>query len=241
LYALTEKKILDTKLCDKIRATIFCFDGREDSSFEDILSWMPLLKNISSEIQLLICDSCDVPLRKKILEWSIENEFELIELNPSEESEDENNTIFSKSRGYGRVTEALQSHMWSNLVMKKDTKDQNDGIKKESGDLSNSTSPSAGQNSNDTDRSIVVDDADRRMAVDDEEVILEDQWIQNVFAEEDPDEESFEALFAKFASLKERASHLYGEDRKKYAEKVAIAFWKAMGGEEDEIAGLDDE
>jgi len=30
-------------------------------------------------------------------------------------------------------------------------------------------------------------------------------------------------------------------NEKKYAEKVAIAFWRAMGGDEDEIDGLDDD
>lgn len=40
-----------------------------------------------------------------------------------------------------------------------------------------------------------------------------------------------------------RASSLPASERKDYAEKVAIAFWRAMGGSEEEIAGLgeDDE
>lgn len=53
-------------------------------------------------------------------------------------------------------------------------------------------------------------------------------------------EEDFEGLFEKFADFKETASRLPESERKAYAEKVVLQFWKAMGGDEDEIAGLDD-
>ena len=39
----------------------------------------------------------------------------------------------------------------------------------------------------------------------------------------------------------ERAASLPEEDRRQYAEKVAIAFWRAMGGDEAEVDGLDEE
>ena len=29
-----------------------------------------------------------------------------------------------------------------------------------------------------------------------------------------------------------------GDDRKKYAEQVAVAFWRALGGDEEEVDGL---
>ncbi|CAN8029692.1 unnamed protein product, partial [Ixodes persulcatus] len=59
----------------------------------------------------------------------------------------------------------------------------------------------------------------------------------------DGDDMSFEELFAKFQDMKVEADKLSGEDRKKFAEKVAVQFWRAFGGEEDEVCGLssDDE
>lgn len=57
---------------------------------------------------------------------------------------------------------------------------------------------------------------------------------------EDPGGESFEKLFERFGRMKERASHLPPEERKKYAEQVAVAFWRAIGGDEDEIGNLSD-
>lgn len=39
----------------------------------------------------------------------------------------------------------------------------------------------------------------------------------------------------------EKAASLPLEERKKYAEKVVVSFWKAIGGDEDEIEGLSDD
>ncbi|GBL93471.1 hypothetical protein AVEN_59673-1 [Araneus ventricosus] len=83
------------------------------------------------------------------------------------------------------------------------------------------------------------EDGCKTIKVEGQELDLEEKWLNDVLSGEDPGGESFEALFAKFASMKDRASGLNGDERKKYAEKVAIAFWRAMGGDEDEIEGLD--
>ncbi|XP_064474890.1 alpha- and gamma-adaptin-binding protein p34-like [Ornithodoros turicata] len=49
---------------------------------------------------------------------------------------------------------------------------------------------------------------------------------------------SFEELFAHFRELKEKAEGMTGEERRDFAEKVAVQFWKACGGDDDEISGL---
>lgn len=50
--------------------------------------------------------------------------------------------------------------------------------------------------------------------------------------------ESFEALFGQMHEMKLHAQSLPDEERKEYAEKVTLAFWRAMGYDEEEIAGL---
>ncbi|XP_060606643.1 alpha- and gamma-adaptin-binding protein p34-like [Ruditapes philippinarum] len=67
----------------------------------------------------------------------------------------------------------------------------------------------------------------------------EDMALFEALGSEDPGGESFEKLFEKFAHMKEKANNLPLQERKKYAENVAIAFWRAMGGDEDEIGDLD--
>ncbi|GAB1294333.1 Alpha- and gamma-adaptin-binding protein p34 [Apodemus speciosus] len=57
------------------------------------------------------------------------------------------------------------------------------------------------------------------------------------------DLENFERLFSKLKEMKDKAATLPHEQRKLHAEKVAKAFWMAIGGDRDEIEGLssDDE
>jgi len=45
----------------------------------------------------------------------------------------------------------------------------------------------------------------------------------------------FESLFSKLANMKDKASDLPDSERKAYAENVAIAFYKAMGGSEEDL------
>lgn len=239
LYSIQEKTDFDEDICDNTQATIFYFDGKEPSSFENVLNWMPSLKDIESEVQLLICETfdCDEKYKKKILNWCVENEYELIEINPPPESdEEEDDGLFSKSKGFGRVIDALHAYVWSHLVIKDEIKPKDpvtvreQEVRKKINRLAASASSPK-----------VPEDNSKKMRVDISEFLLEEQWPQKVSKQDDPEGESVEALFAKFSSMKEKASGLHGEERKKYAEKVAIAFWKAMGGAEDEIAGLDDD
>lgn len=51
--------------------------------------------------------------------------------------------------------------------------------------------------------------------------------------------DSFEELFQAMSMMKSQASALEGAERKAYAEKITMAFWRAIDGSADEIAGLD--
>ncbi|XP_064619514.1 alpha- and gamma-adaptin-binding protein p34-like [Lineus longissimus] len=68
----------------------------------------------------------------------------------------------------------------------------------------------------------------------------DDMALFSALGNEDPSSESFEELFTKMKVMKDKAETLPPDERKAYAEKVAISFWKAIGGNEDEIGGLSD-
>lgn len=51
--------------------------------------------------------------------------------------------------------------------------------------------------------------------------------------------DSFEELFQSMSLMKNQAGSLQGAERKAYAEKVTMAFWKAIEGDDAEIEGLD--
>lgn len=56
--------------------------------------------------------------RKSILEWCIENEFELVEFDPESFSDDEVEDDFKESNGVTRVLQALQAYSWPNMELK---------------------------------------------------------------------------------------------------------------------------
>ncbi|XP_061172668.1 alpha- and gamma-adaptin-binding protein p34-like [Saccostrea echinata] len=67
-----------------------------------------------------------------------------------------------------------------------------------------------------------------------------DNAFMESLCSEEEEAESFEQLFSKFRLMKEKAESLPQEEKKKYAEKVTLAFWKAIGGDEEEIGDLSD-
>ena len=65
-----------------------------------------------------------------------------------------------------------------------------------------------------------------------------DETDEAIFNGNEAQLESFEALFGQMHEMKLHAQSLPDEERKEYAEKVTLAFWRAMGFDEDEITGL---
>ena len=52
---------------------------------------------------------------------------------------------------------------------------------------------------------------------------------------------NLENLMMNLKDIREKSLNMDFEERKKYAENVTLNFWKSIGGEPDEINGLDDE
>lgn len=50
--------------------------------------------------------------------WSIDNGFELVELHPTDETDDEVEDSFQESNSFKRILEALAAHTWPELTMK---------------------------------------------------------------------------------------------------------------------------
>ncbi|XP_003747819.1 uncharacterized protein LOC100908145 [Galendromus occidentalis] len=119
--------------------------------------------------------------------------------------------------GIDRMKEALRMHTWSNLIMHdRERLPPNSRIPEHL--ITGGTVPlqeSAGSSN----PAEIPDDANPPV---------------------DPEADiSFEEVFAKFASFKSRALTLEGDERRKFAEQVVTQFWKAMGQDDSELAGLD--
>ncbi|KAL5005330.1 hypothetical protein ScPMuIL_018786 [Solemya velum] len=241
-----------------------------------------------------------------VQQWCTDNEFELVEMSPDEDSDTEIEDAFQEATGVKRIIEVLKAQTWSNLVLKDNPKicspyfrqlmqeeaatlhsDNNEHQTNDSGETHVSTN-----NDNDTltsdshvkaqssslesstnseivskdltdkdscenaDSDLSMDKVDNGASPDvgKSDVKLkesttsqidslfedDDSTLFEAVGDEDPGSESFEKLFERLKTMKDEALILPPDERKKYAEKVVVSFWKAMGGDEDEIADLDD-
>ncbi|XP_074248859.1 alpha- and gamma-adaptin-binding protein p34 isoform X2 [Saimiri boliviensis] len=199
---------------------------------------------------ILVCDrvSEDGVNRQKAQEWCIKHGFELVELSPEELPEEDDD--FPESTGVKRIVQALNANVWSNVVMKND---RNQGFSLltsltgtnhstgsadpchpeqphlPAADRTASLSDHLGGASNTTDAQVdgIVDPM----------LDLDIQELASLTTG-GGDVENFERLFSKLKEMKDKAATLPHEQRKLHAEKVAKAFWMAIGGDRDEIEGL---
>lgn len=76
----------------------------------------------------------------------------------------------------------------------------------------------------------------------DKKVLKKFENIDNQIDNEEFDEKNFnlENLMMNLKDIREKSLKLDFDDRKKFAENVTVNFWKSIGGESEEIYGLDE-
>ncbi|XP_061856368.1 alpha- and gamma-adaptin-binding protein p34 isoform X1 [Colius striatus] len=184
--------------------------------------------------------------RQKAQEWCIKHGFELVELNPEELPDEDDD--FPESTGVKRIVQALNANVWSNVVMKSDRPQgfgllstltgANCGIGAEENQDAESSPAAAAEESH---AENTEDGAStNNLQVDNIVDPTLDTDIQELasLTTRDGGLENFERLFSKLKEMKDKAATLPHEQRKLHAEKVAKAFWMAIGGDRDEIEGL---
>ncbi|CAL1540596.1 unnamed protein product [Lymnaea stagnalis] len=294
LCTTENRTIGNQEFAESVEAFIHYFDPNLPSSFEQTQAWLPYLKHIEPDVLLLVCKTSkhsDAICRRVTQEWCIQNGFELVELQPEINPEDEEDD-FPETTGMARVIQALHAHTWPNLSMKSSPTIQSPYLRQmmkeqhlanqqltaatfdsscinttcqlsptilsketphedtnysETGHAVNKVNNSlngcdvdlndSGATSCKPEEDILkIDEIDWKTLLGKDAKIDEDMPL----TDNDVGVEEFEQLFMKLKVMKDRAENLPAEERKKYAEKVAISFWKAIGGDEDEIEGLGD-
>lgn len=189
---------LDDDLNENVEAVIVYFDSTTETGLEDVKMWDRLLEDCDPDVKLLISDVCngDTKIRKSTaVEWCIRNGFELIELTPTTTDNKSEDDIIKETFGVERIIEALQAHLWSNLIMK--SKEQDNTEKQDT----------------------TIDQMLNTLSLDD-------------------DTADFNELFQQLHMMKESVQSMPIRERRQCAEQVVTAFWRAIGGDEDEIADL---
>lgn len=119
LCCTSRRTIGNEDFAENVHAFIVYFNAEESKTFEMAKSWLPYLKQIEPAVQILVCQSCSENTSVKKLtaqEWCIDNNFELVELSPLEESDSDDD--FQETTGIKRIIQALHAYTWPDLVMK---------------------------------------------------------------------------------------------------------------------------
>jgi len=253
---VTEKNLGPRSFAESIEGLIAHVDPQQDPK-SSLNQWKSFINQWDPSLKLLVCEKFHGEEQKyPMLDWCIENEFELIELDPDEEAKAEF-AEFNEKFGVDRIAQALRSHEWSSAELK-DDEPHEEHLRRlkemlfEEEDLKmqkrfEEQSSSSAENSASTFEAKLELSKPKKSK---EEAKAESAAkIDSLFADSDMEffnavaggedgSESFEALFEKFAELKQKAADLPPDERKNYAEKVTMAFWRAIGGDEEEIAGV---
>ncbi|XP_078481001.1 alpha- and gamma-adaptin-binding protein p34 [Ciona intestinalis] len=216
------QNLISEEFARKLEAVILLFDAKKTSdSLTAMKSWLPYIQTWECDIKLAVCERCcsvgeedgEFIKREEVQLWCIDNGFELVELDPVLEDYDE-----YEDYGITRIRRAIGAHTWTHMKLKEnEPKKRQDEPKTEKKDKE------------------VVEPAANSLNM--EEHI--DAMLSNS-NDDDQDDADFEALFQKMHMFKQSAMSMPENSRKEYAEKVVSAFWKAIGGEEEELSANED-
>ncbi|XP_062440089.1 alpha- and gamma-adaptin-binding protein p34 [Rhea pennata] len=241
--------LVTAEIAESVQAFVVYFDSTIKSGLESVSEWLPLTEEWLPEVMILVCDRvCENGInRQQAQEWCIKHGFELVELSPEELPDEDDD--FPESTGVKRIVQALNANVWSNVVMKSDRTQgfgllstlagANCGIRSEESQNIESNPPSADREESHLDSR---EDAASTNNLQIDSIVdpMLDMDIQELasLTTGEGDLENFERLFSKLKEMKDKAATLPHEQRKLHAEKVAKAFWMAIGGDRDEIEGL---
>lgn len=242
---------MSSEIAQSMQAFIAYFDSTVKDGLEKLQPWISVVEDLAPEVLILVCDRvCENGVtRHAAQQWCLAHAFELVELNPQELPDEDDD--FPESTGVKRIVQALNANVWSSVEMK-DGHNQGFGLmsslvasRHNNPHPHNCQDPPA--SSLPVEGSLVSEDANRTEnstttdtqadTVVDAMTDLDIQELANLTAG-DADVDNFERLFTKLKEMKDKASSLPHEQRKVHAEKVAKAFWMAIGGDDDEIDGL---
>ncbi|XP_025896322.1 alpha- and gamma-adaptin-binding protein p34 [Nothoprocta perdicaria] len=249
LCVVPSTSLVTGEIAESVQAFVVYFDSTIKSGLDSVSEWLPLTEEWLPEVMILVCDrvSENGVNRQQAQEWCIKHGFELVELSPEELPDEDDD--FPESTGVKRIVQALNANVWSNVVMKSDRSQgfgllttlagANCGVGSEESPDTESSPPSAGREEPHLDSR---EDAasTNNLQIDsivDPMLDLDIQELASLTTGEG-DVENFERLFSKLKEMKDKAATLPHEQRKLHAEKVAKAFWMAIGGDRDEIEGL---
>ncbi|CAH8680401.1 unnamed protein product [Schistosoma rodhaini] len=204
-----------------VHGVIICFSGDKVSSWNDALKLMSLAISHDVSIRVLVChtvspsilfpsESDAFSVMTRII---LDHEFELVEISPNEDTIEEGEEF-----GVKRIISILETHIWPN--MKPKGQNNLNRLKSiESKSLNNENHLDLINNLSNNINKVNLND---------------NKHFDSLFN----DENEFEEFFKHLPRIRDEIASLNSTDRHNMAEKITCKIWKAIGGSEEEIAGL---
>jgi len=170
------------------------------------------LEDQSPEIKLLFCPAVSAEMEQVLLTWCMEHYFELVQI------PDSNKIVTNHSEDEDNETLFNEKYGYDRVLQALECHMWPYRVNKED-------KPEKEEEFSE----FVSNSAHTSSALNELEDMMNDE-----------DGDSFEEMFANMARMKEVAGQLPDEERKKFAEKVAMSFWRSLGGDESELDGLGD-
>ncbi|XP_066540367.1 alpha- and gamma-adaptin-binding protein p34 [Hoplias malabaricus] len=240
---------MNSEIAQSMQAFLIYFDSKTKDSLSCLTPWLSVVDDLAPEVLILVCDRvCENGVsRHEAQQWCLAHAFELVELNPQELPDEDDD--FPESTGVKRIVQALNANVWSSVEMK-DEHNQGFGLmsslvaSRHNNPRPMTEAQPLQPQSNNVDENTEGQKTESCQqgtgqvdSLVDPMTDMDIQELANLTAG-DADVENFERLFTKLKEMKDKASSLPHEQRKAHAEKVAKAFWMAIGGDQDEIDGL---
>ncbi|KAF7991552.1 hypothetical protein HCN44_008923 [Aphidius gifuensis] len=211
---------------DNIEAVLLHYDPTIDESQTISLdNYLPFIKTLTeADVFLLACDKFpDSTKRDEVSEWCHVNNFELVDMEASESSDNDNDDDIIEGEKYGleRIIEVLHTHTWPNRSLK--------GIPH--GRISTSNEPDVSQVEDQLEniRLIPTGDPSQHM--------LMNSVLDGIMGDENAD---FGELFGQLMAMKQHATTLTSSNRRAAAEQLVTAFWRSIGGDPSELEDMDE-
>ncbi|CAN0265000.1 unnamed protein product [Lampetra fluviatilis] len=251
LCPLRSKSLVSREFGESVQAFLAYFDASQKGALAQVSEWLSFSQHWAPSVLVLVCDRIDEQgvSRREAQEWCIQSAFELVELSPLEALDEDDD--FPETTGIKRIIQALSAHVWPNLQMKERTA---------GGMLSCALGALEGRRAGPgTHRQVSGPPPPRRprrhlygltlthrhnsvrpptIAQLKSMLQTDIQELAALTTADSADCENFERLYEKLREMKDRAVTMPHGQRKVHAEKVAKAFWMAIGGDLDEIDGL---
>eukprot|EP00123_Amoebidium_parasiticum_P005867 comp16953_c0_seq1/m.15560 comp16953_c0_seq1/g.15560 ORF comp16953_c0_seq1/g.15560 comp16953_c0_seq1/m.15560 type:complete len:307 (-) comp16953_c0_seq1:231-1151(-) len=236
---------VDEQSWQTVDGLVYLYHAHEPATWKGLCAWRDGIQQHSPEVLLCVAKhpdesqpSDDYKVPEELDDWCNDNGFEHVDVYEWKPGHLGPGGLEDETEGMDRVVEALHSNTWEGLVRKPERRGQTQSQEND-GAAQNTTqaAPEAPQQDQEDPDELAL----RAFLTPAEKRLVSGELFKYEGRGDGEEEEmeNMDNMFVNLAALKDRAQNLPDSQRRLLAEKVSLAFYRAMAGgdgeeEEDE-------